>query len=803
VVLSQASLRSRLVDFEASGVVPLHDYELDEQASGELKMNVSRADLVELFSAYAGVRLPTIQGLLSGTFAVTGTLRDPHGSGAVNVNSLNAYGELLNQVKATLALDGPKLSISKGQIEASDKLIAFDGTYSRSGTSWTEGNASFRVSGAGFPIARLGPARRYAPDWDGLLDVDARARIALHGTNVELQEVNGAIDAGQLTFRHALLGNLTLRAATHASELKATLGGTILGKSVAGTVESQLGGDQEFTSNLHFVGIPLAPILATAAPKLERLRVEGLVSGEFTAHGSWSNLQSASSMLQIHQLALSIPATSAIASPSTSTVSTPVTHVPLQFRNKGDFVLASERGRIAVKNFLLVGPETEASVSGSFGLSRASALDLSINGQANLKLVELFRSDIRSEGSGSVAAQIKGTLAAPSFRGRAEIKDASFSSDALSNELTAVSGSVRFDGSRATIERLTAQSGGGVVQVTGFVTVAFAAPTVYNLQASAQNVRFRYANAVSVTGNSSLRLTGTAQDGRLSGDVTITRIVLSSNVDFGSLIANAGAPKPVAQNDRDLFTGLQLDVHIQSSDDLQVSSAISQNLQADIDLRLRGAPDHPQLLGTISANQGDINLFGARYTINRGVVNFVNTVRIEPSLDLDLQTESRGVAVSIIVSGTPSKLNLNYRSDPPLQPKDIIALLTVGQAPSYTTSGVGNTQVTNDTSALQAGANTILGQAASPVSNRLSKLFGITNIKIDPLVQGITNTPQARLTLEQQISRNVTVTYVTNLAQTSEQIFRFEWTLNRQYSIVAVRDDNGEFGINIQYRRRF
>jgi translocation and assembly module TamB len=96
-----------------------------------------------------------------------------------------------------------------------------------------------------------------------------------------------------------------------------------------------------------------------------------------------------------------------------------------------------------------------------------------------------------------------------------------------------------------------------------------------------------------------------------------------------------------------------------------------------------------------------------------------------------------------------------------------------------------------------------LGAAMSPVSNRLSKLFGITNIKIDPLVQGITNSPQARLTLEQQISRDITVTYVTNLSQTSEQIFRLEWALSRQFSVVALRDDNGEFGIDFQYKKRF
>jgi translocation and assembly module TamB len=180
----------------------------------------------------------------------------------------------------------------------------------------------------------------------------------------------------------------------------------------------------------------------------------------------------------------------------------------------------------------------------------------------------------------------------------------------------------------------------------------------------------------------------------------------------------------------------------------------------------------------------------------------VNAARIEPVLDLDLQTAARGITVDITIAGTLGKLNINYRSDPPLQPRDIIALLTVGRAPD--TAAINpNVQTNSDISAMRYGANTVVGQAISPVSNRLSKLFGITNIKIDPLVQNITNAPQARLTLEQQVSREITVTYVTNVSQTAEQIFRLEWAFSPQYSLIVLRDDNGEFGIDIQYKKRF
>jgi translocation and assembly module TamB len=71
------------------------------------------------------------------------------------------------------------------------------------------------------------------------------------------------------------------------------------------------------------------------------------------------------------------------------------------------------------------------------------------------------------------------------------------------------------------------------------------------------------------------------------------------------------------------------------------------------------------------------------------------------------------------------------------------------------------------------------------------------------MLQGIENVPQARLTLEQQISKQITVTYVTNLSRTSEQIFRLEWALSREYSFIAIRDENGLFGVDIQYKRRF
>jgi len=208
------------------------------------------------------------------------------------------------------------------------------------------------------------------------------------------------------------------------------------------------------------------------------------------------------------------------------------------------------------------------------------------------------------------------------------------------------------------------------------------------------------------------------------------------------------------------------------------------------------------VLGNVTVNSGEIEFFGNRYTINRGEVNFNNPAKIEPIIDMDLETRERGIVVDIRFSGPLNKLNFSYRSDPPLETNDIIALLAVGRTPS-TAGPLASTQTGQSTNYMATSSNSLLSQAIAPSSGRLQRFFGVSHIKIDPQLTDITAVPQARLTMEQQVSTVVTVTYITNLAVTNEQIVRVQWDLSKQWSVVALRDENGAFSVDFQYRKRF
>jgi translocation and assembly module TamB len=315
-------------------------------------------------------------------------------------------------------------------------------------------------------------------------------------------------------------------------------------------------------------------------------------------------------------------------------------------------------------------------------------------------------------------------------------------------------------------------------------------------------VRYR-GEGVSVTGNANVTLTGTSTHSLLAGTLTVVKAGFNPKADLGSLLLASSIPISTPTTPNQFLRGLQLDLHVETVPNLQFQTSLSADLQADADLHIHGGAVRPILSGRVDVNQGEVRFFGNKYTINRGDIAFYNTTKIEPVLDMDLETQVRGVTVNINFSGPINKLNLSYRSDPPLQPNEIIALLAVGRAPG-TNSALAGSQTLTQQSVLATSTNTLLGQAISaPVSSRLQRFFGVSRLKIDPLLTGVNATPQARLTLEQQISKDITLTYVTNLAQANQQLIKVEWDINTNWSAVAIREENGVFGIDFLYKKRF
>jgi len=471
-------------------------------------------------------------------------------------------------------------------------------------------------------------------------------------------------------------------------------------------------------------------------------------------------------------------------------------------RNSGPIVARSANSVITIESARLVGRATDVTIGGRILLNQPNPLDVRVNGKIDLAVVQDFNPDLTASGTVQTEAAVRGSLDSPQVIGRMQFQKATFNVVDFPNGISNASGNVLFTENRATIQDFSGETGGGTIRLSGFVSYT-QNNLLFNVIATARQVRIRYPEGVSTVADADLNLTGTSDRSQLSGTLTILRTAFNPQSDFSSLIANSAEPVRTPSARTGLLGGLNFDILISTSPDIQFQSSLTQDLQLEANLRLKGTVSNPALLGRANITQGQVVFFGTRYNINQGSIAFFNPLKIEPILDIDLETKARGIDITLSVAGPLSKPILTPRSDPPLQYSEIVALLATGRTPTSDPTLLAQ-QNTAPQSWQQSGASALLGQAiASPVAGRLQRFFGVSQLRIDPTLPGVENNPQARLTLEQQVTPSITFTYITNVTSSNPQVVRIEWAVSKQWSVVALREENGVFGLDFFYKKRF
>jgi len=546
------------------------------------------------------------------------------------------------------------------------------------------------------------------------------------------------------------------------------------------------------SAQLTFTKLDLATIESWLSQPAPAIQVAGSLEGKVTISGPALQPEAWTAALEIPHLELSPVQRSATSGAPQITL-----------RNEGPVRLSLKNGVVQLESARLTGQATNVTLTGNISLKDKKLLDLRLNGTIDLTVLESLDRDLSASGALVSDATIRGPVMQPVIAGRMELKNANLSLATFPNGLSNANGVILFSGDRATIQSLTGESGGGKVSVTGFVSYVGGDPA-FRFEVAANQMRVRYPEGVSTVADSKLTWTGALQRSLASGSITILRTGFNARTDLGSVLAKSAEPVRTPATRTGLLGGLNFDIQIETSPDVLVQSALAQQIQAEASLRLRGSPSNPVLLGRINITEGELTFFGNKYTINQGAISFFNPVKVEPILNVDLQTRARGVDVTLTISGPMNKLNVSYRSDPPLQFSEIVALLATGRAPSSDPSLAARESGTAQ-NWQSMGASALVGQAiANPVAGRLQRFFGVSSIKIDPqFLTGVDSSPQARLTIEQQVTPDITFTYITNITHPNPQVIRVEWSVNKRWSVVALREENGLFGMDFYYKIRF
>ena len=752
-------------------------------------VRMSKRPLADLRHAFELDAYP-VDGLASGEYHIWGRYETPDGFGRLQIDQGVAYGEPFDIATANLRFEGSGVRLDAIDVKKSTGRVT--------GAAWVgwDGNYSFDASGSRIPVESLASMSFPRAPLSGLLQFTATGAGSFESPRYDVKLSIADLFAGdegigQVTGRLAMRGEmLTLEMEAASPRL-----------SVSGAGRIALTPEMDTEMTFRVADTSLDPYVRFFQPSLSPFTT-AVADGTIRVVGELADIDHLLVEANVQQLRLKL--------------------FDYPAHNDGPIKIALNQHRIDVQRFRLAGEGTALELGGEVSLhDRRVALNAS--GDTNLGILQGFFRDVRSSGTASLNAEIRGDLDKPLFAGNATIKDGRFRYSTLPHSLQAINGRLQFDAQGIRIIDAAAELGGGKVQFGGRIGMKGFALSDVNVTATGEQMNLRYPEGFRSVIDAQLALRGEIASPVLTGRVLIVNGVYTKrfepNVDVFNFSGTAPAlPAPAG---RTSTLPLRFDVQISAPSTLRVENNLAR-LVCRADLTLTGTYDRPQLFGRAEVERGDILFEGNRYVVTRGTIDFLNPTRIEPFFDIEAETRVRAASttagagtsetyrVTFATSGTfGGHMNLQLNSDPPLPTVDIIALL-FGQSPN-----VGNAElnalrpsmVTQSEEALlrQAFVRLAAGPIAAPVSRVLEQTFGISTVQIAPSL-GTENdplTPTARLIIGKRLSDRAYLTFSRALGTTNrEQIIILEYDQTQNLGWVLTQNGDRNFSVDFRVRRQ-
>jgi translocation and assembly module TamB len=778
LAMEHGHARSGEMEADIEGTISLTKWNFLPENDWTAEMNFEKVP-AESLEQLVGMPFP-VMGSLTGQFHGRGTREQPNLTGLFDLADGKVYGLSFNRLRG-------QLSVSPDEVRIADAELRFfpPGKENGRGAGIITGSAGYRYAdqtismglvGAALPLENIEKLQSARFPVGGQVSFRLKANGPLRTPLGE-----GAFRVVDLRIGQVVIGSFDGKLTSDGRTAHLELGSAMTTGEISGGYTLGLVDPYPLSGKVSIKNIDLDPFLPSAL-HLKEFSGHANADGDISINGTLKQPQDIIVDANLSRLAMN--------------------YANVRLENTGPVHFRSTKNSLEIDPVTLRGTDTNLQIAGSVQFAGRRTVGLRLNGALDLRLIKGFVPNLDARGPAQINASFEGTLDRPRITGRVHIEKASARAADFPTGLSAITGDVVFDATRMYFENMSAESGGGTLHLSGSVNYA-ESPLRYDVSVRTDRVRIRYPEGMSWLVGGSLRLTGTPAAGMLSGRVIIERVTLTQGLEVAGMLVSAkeGISSPTTSSP--YLRNLQFDIEAVSAPDARMEWPGAQ-LQADANLRVRGTWEHPILLGHIHLLSGDLYFAGNRYRVTRGDLNFSNPFRLDPVLNVEATTTIQQYEITLNFNGPASKLTLAYRSDPPLPANDIVTLLALGQTSSEATTRSGAASQSGT-----AGASAILSEAiSSQLGGRLERLFGITRFRVDPGLAGVGSTGSqqnaaSRVTVEQQITRNLTITYVSNVSSTQQQVIQVEYIVDRNVSVVGLRDQNGTFGIDIKIKKRF
>ncbi len=430
--------------------------------------------------------------------------------------------------------------------------------------------------------------------------------------------------------------------------------------------------------------------------------------------------------------------------------------------------------------------------------------DIKLNAVLPLELVNHFTDALpETEGNVIVAAQIGGSMPRPDIRGQVNLEKIGFMVPSLMQPVRQINGQINLTPAVVTLEDISGRINKGRFHLNGQVELESLQPQRVDLRLNTAALPVHLPDLLAVNLNSDLHFQGTPDKSTLTGEVVILDGTYYQDIDLSLLkIAQStrrkkreiSSPRPPIT--APFLKNLEFDIAVRRRNPFVVDNNLAY-LEINPNLDVNGSLNEPVVSGQAEVEAGEVTFNEKTFQIRRGVIEFLNPYKIEPTIDLQSEATIRKWTIFLNIRGTPDQLRFNLTSEPPEEQSDLLALILTGQtARELGQSGGKGSTLSSEMIAAYLGKS--LGED-------IGKMAGLDLFEVQSGGKGTEDDPETvTVTVGKELSDRMGVT-VKMESKAGESVERgeIEYKLLEHFKVKGYQDSRGAFGGELFFRLEF
>jgi autotransporter translocation and assembly factor TamB len=661
--------------------------------------------------------IDSIGGKITIDTKINGTIKDPRGNIKLSATDLYAAGQSIEQITLDASLEQQRATIKPLRIViVPGQELAI--------TGWASLTDSFNIALSTKGIHLKSIAALAAVDsLDGLFSMD------LHAGGTYLKpDVLGKLGIRSIRMGALAPDDIALQLQLHNNQVEVT------GKALGDLHASYNLDTKEFKTDLTLNNLLLTPYLALSGQTLD-----GSLSAAVKVSGNTDSLTAITANLNIGSLILN--------------------YKDIRVIETRDLKAILENNRYTVPDFKII-LAGEGSLTGrAHGLIEGPH-DITLNGTIPLIIARHFSPDLPDiEGNLVIDASLKGTPKKPDLSANIQLKNIGMTIPGLNGRLHSLNGQILADNKAVKIESLRGNIDDGVLSMNGEIILKELAPSDVTANITLKDLPVGVPDMLDLVLDGKLNIAGSPDSTQITGD-----IILLDGLYYQDIIINPLAvvgprkrkvnPPPV-ENTTPYLKNMRFDIGVQARSPFQVDNNMAQ-LTITPDLQLMGSLQAPALNGRAKVDQGTITYQKKVFTVERGVIDFVNPYAIEPQIDISGSIPIKEDTIQIVITGTPDDLGFKLSSNnPSLEDQDLLSLLVIGR----TTAELQKTIQSDSGGGGQSNQQMLASLVASTFGDDLKKATGLDYLEVETGDKEDEDSDRIAVTMGKKITKQLSTKY--------------------------------------------